>query len=164
MHARDIDAELVDADGFPVMTARSGDAIDEALQKEMIEWWTANGVPRQACSDEQWRAVTMASAVVGELASRAACDLIPAEGTPPMLQLCPILPPNGRVDQRRAACMWFRHTVAQFGWPPACIVLVEENAGDAVRRNSGGWGRTPRTVRPLSRSSLPVRPTSVRTQ
>lgn len=123
----DLDPELVDDEGFPLMTARSIDATDESLQEEIIEWWTTNGIPQPNLSDEQWRAITMATAVVGDLASSAASDLMPAEGAPPMLRLLPLLPYNWHTDQRRAASTWFRHTVAQFGWPPAYIELAEEN-------------------------------------
>ena len=34
----DLDKELVDDDGFPVMTARSSEAVDEVLQEEIAEW------------------------------------------------------------------------------------------------------------------------------
>jgi hypothetical protein len=127
----DLDEELVDADGFPVMTARSVDARDEALQEEITEWLNRNGMAELRLSDEQWRALAMASAASGELASYAAIDLIPPDGAPPMLQLIPILPPEWHIDQRRAAGMWLRHSVTQFGWPPAYIALAEERHGDA---------------------------------
>lgn len=120
----DLDRELVDHDGFPVMTVRSGDQVDETLQEEMIAYWAANGSPDISLTDERWRPLAMATAVVGELASRAACDLMPAEGAPPMLQLVPILPPAWHIDDRRLAGMWFRHTVAKSGWPTQHIALV----------------------------------------
>lgn len=122
----DLDPELVDEDGFPVMTVRSGDAIDEALQEEMIEYWAANGDPGVSLNDEGWRALTMASAVVGELANGAACDLLPAEGAPPMLQIVPILPPEWHINERRLAGSWFDHIVAKSGWPIKYIKRVEQ--------------------------------------
>lgn len=125
----DLDPELVDEDGFPVMTARSSDAVDEALQEEITEWWTTNGVAQPNLNDEQWRAITMATAVAGELASSAASDLMPAAGVPPMLHVLPILPHAWPIGQRRAAALWIKHTVAQFGWPPACVLLAEEKQG-----------------------------------
>jgi hypothetical protein len=128
----DLDEELVDEDGFPVMTARSGDARDEALQEEITEWLTLNGMPELRFSDEQWRALTMASAVAGELASQAANDFIPPEGAPPMLQLIPILPAEWHIEQRRAAGTWLKHTVTQFGWPAAHITLAAEAPTDAI--------------------------------
>jgi hypothetical protein len=127
----DLDQELVDEDGFPVMTARSGDARDDALQEEITEWLTRNGMPELRFTDEQWRALTMASAVAGDLASYAASHLIPSEGVPPTLQLIPLLPAEWHSEQRRAAGMWLKHTVTQFGWPPAHIALAAEVQADA---------------------------------
>lgn len=137
----DLDQELVDDDGFPVLTARSGDATDEALQEEIMEWLARNGMPELRFSDEQWRALTLASAVAGELASHAASDLIPPEGAPPMLQLIPILPTEWHIEQRRAAGMWLKHTVAQFGWPPAHITLAAQVPPDAGVTPSAVLGR-----------------------
>jgi hypothetical protein len=127
----DLDQELVDEDGFPVMTSRSGDAMDEALQEEITEWLTENGMPELRFSDEQWRALTLASAVAGDLAGHAASDLIPTDGATPMLQLIPILPQEWHIAQRRAAGMWLKHIVAQFGWPPAHITLAAQVPPDA---------------------------------
>lgn len=128
----DLDNELVDDDGFPVLTLRCGDAIDEALQEEVTEWWNASGIPQPDLSDEQWRAVTLASAVAGELASRAAADLMPADGAPPMLRVVPILPAEWQLDQCQAVATWLKHTVAQFGWPSAYIALADQKTGSAA--------------------------------
>lgn len=122
----DLDPELVDDDGFPLMTLRSPDANDASLQEEIIAWWTATGIPLPELSDPQWRAITMATAVVGDLARSAASDLMPAEAIPPMLRVMPLLPDDWTIGQRRATHAWFRHTAAQFGWPPDYIELVDE--------------------------------------
>lgn len=122
----DLDPELVDADGFPIMAARSADAVDAALQAQISEWWSANGHGQQSLGDAQWRALTMASAVAGELASRAARDLMPPQAAPPVLQLQAILPPGWPAAQRRAARMWLEHTVVQSGWPQARIASAED--------------------------------------
>ncbi|MFL6674549.1 MAG: hypothetical protein ACJ8LG_14805 [Massilia sp.] len=122
----DLDQELVDDDGFPVMTARSGDATDEALQEDIGEWLSRNGMPELRFSDEQWRALTLASAVVDDLASHAASNMIPSAGSPPMLQLVPILPAEWPIEQRRAFGMWLKHTVDQSGWPHANITVAPE--------------------------------------
>lgn len=127
----ELDPELVDDDGFPLMTMRSADAADESLQQEIIAWWTTNDIPPPRLRDEQWRAMTMATAVVGELASSAASDLMPAESKPPMLRLVPLLPHNWTIDQRGAAGAWFRHNAAQFGWPKDRIELVDEKTETA---------------------------------
>ncbi|MFC0252262.1 hypothetical protein [Massilia consociata] len=119
----DLDKELVDDNGFPVMTARCDDARDEALQDEIAEWLAARGVP-VILRDEQWRALTLATGVASELASLAT-DFMPSEGKPPMLQLRVLLPDDWPLDVRRAATMWLGHTVGQYGWPEAAIATPE---------------------------------------
>ncbi|MGZ8293759.1 MAG: hypothetical protein ACXWVG_12000, partial [Telluria sp.] len=122
----DLDNELVDDDGFPIMAARSDDAVDEALQEEVTKWLNDNGMPHLSFSDEQWRALTIATEVAGELASHATGNLIPAEGAAPMLHLFPLLPPEWRIEHRGAIGMWLKHTVVQFGWPVRCLSLNAE--------------------------------------
>jgi hypothetical protein len=82
----DLDKELVDDKGFPVMTARSDDAHDEALQDEIADWLSSQGLLVHL-SEEQWRALTLASGVAAELGSIAASDVLPCEENPPTLQL-----------------------------------------------------------------------------
>jgi hypothetical protein len=117
----DLDQELVDDNGFPVMTARCDDACDEALQDEITEWLSGQDIKPVRFSEEQWRALTLATGVAGELASLAAADLMSSEGHPPMLQLRLMLPQDWTAEVRRAATMWLRHTVSQYGWPEAAI-------------------------------------------
>jgi len=112
----DLDQELVDDNGFPVMTARSNDALDEALQDEIAEWLSGQEMPQLHLSEEQWRALILATGVAGELGSRAG-ELMPEEGTPPLLQLRVLLPHDWPADLRRAATMWLEHVVSQYGWP-----------------------------------------------
>jgi hypothetical protein len=131
----DLDRELIDDNGFPVMTARSSDARDDMLQEEIAEWLSRNGMEDLQFSDEQWRALTLASAVTGDLAMRAASELVPAEGKPPLLQLVPMLPADWPITHRRAAIMWLEHTAVRFGWPADHITVATEampNAGDAA--------------------------------
>jgi hypothetical protein len=131
----DLDRELIDEDGFPVMTARSADASDEMLREEIKEWLARNGMADLQFSEEQWRALTLASAVARDLAIRAAGELVSEEGTAPMLQLMPILPADWPVEQRRAAAMWLEHTTVQFGWPADRIMVPSQataGTGDAT--------------------------------
>ena len=121
----DLDRELVDDDGFPVTAARCQDAEDEALQEEIGDWLVNNAMPEVGFSDEQWRTLLLGSAVVAELAGRAG-DLLPADGTPPTLQLLPLLPPEWQPAQRQAAHAWFRHLAGGFGWPAAQVALAPD--------------------------------------
>ena len=128
----DLDPELVDADGFPAMTARCHYASDGDLQEEIKGWLAENGMADLVFNDEQWRALTMATGVVGDLASQAANSLITGDSTPPLLQLMPILPTEWSIGQHRAAAIWLKHTVSQFGWPPDRISLPAELAAGAA--------------------------------
>jgi len=126
----DLDKELVDDYGFPVMTARSDDAQDDMLQDEIADWLSSQGLHVQF-SDEQWRALILATGVTAELASQAAGDLMPAEGNPPLLQLRLMLPHDWNIEVRRAAAMWLKHTVSQYGWPETSIAMPPLAAQDA---------------------------------
>ncbi len=126
----DLDPELVDEEGFPVMTARSADAADAGLQEEIIAWLADNGMAELRLDEEQWRALSMGSAVAAELASQAVGDLLAPDGTA-MLQLLPVLPPAWQLEQRRAAGLWLRHVAAQAGWPQERIALAAELPSDA---------------------------------
>jgi hypothetical protein len=121
-----LDPELVDADGFPAMTARSADAVAPGVQEEISAWLAANGMADVAFSAAQWRALTLASAVASDLGSAAAVALLPADGAPPPLRLIALMPTDWPSAQRGAARAWLRHTVAQFGWPDSLVVLDAE--------------------------------------
>jgi hypothetical protein len=112
----DLDRELVDDDGFPVMCARCEDAHDEALREDVTDWLAAHGGIEPNFSDEQWRALTLASSVVAELAGRAAIEWSVRDGAVPRLQVLPLLPADWAEGQRDAAAAWLRHTATQAGW------------------------------------------------
>ena len=126
----DLDPELVDDDGFPVMTARSVDAADAGLREEIGAWLADNDMPDVRLDEEQWRALAMGSAVAAELVAHAA-GLLQPEGLAPMLRLMPILPQAWQLDQRRAAGLWLRQVAVQAGWPLARIALAAELPSDA---------------------------------
>jgi len=121
----DLDPELVDDDGFPVTSARSDAALDEALQEEFTEWLTLAGMADLQLGETHWRALTLGTAVVRDLAGEALLQLLPEGGTPLPLRLLPLLPASWTVEQRHAAGLWFKHTVAQFGWPVEHLTRVE---------------------------------------
>ena len=133
----DLDPELVDDDGFPIMSARSMDAVDEAVQEEVSEWLELNGMAQLRFSDAQWRALILGTAIARDLAAHAVSELIPTEGSAPGMQLLPVLPTGWTDEQCRAVGMWFRHAVSQSGWPTANIVPVDLPAAR---------GKTPRSA------------------
>jgi hypothetical protein len=112
----DLDRELVDDDGFPVMCARCPDAHDGALREDVADWLAAHGIADPRFSDEQWRALTLASAVASELAGRAAIEWVVRGDAAPRLQVLALLPPAWSKGQRDAAAAWLRHTAAHAGW------------------------------------------------
>lgn len=121
----DLDPELVDDDGFPVSSARCDAALDDAVQEEISEWLVLTGLAALHLGDAQWRALTLGTAVVRDLASEALMQLMPENGTPPPLRLLPVLPAGWTVEQRHAAGLWFKHTVAQFGWPVDYLTRID---------------------------------------
>ena len=120
-----LDPELLDDNGFPLMSARVPDAGDATTRDEIAQWLTANGHADASFSDEQWRAVLLASAVTTDLAWPAAshASLAATEGAPqpPLLQLIALLPAGWPEAQRLPLLAWLRHKVAQCGWPLARI-------------------------------------------
>lgn len=123
----DLDKELVDAEGFPVMAVRRRDALDADLQEEITAWLALNGMAELHFSDEQWRALTLASAVVEELAAQAASALDVAT----KLQLIPILPTEWGAGHRRATGMWFKHEMTRHGWSADRVVLTADETSSA---------------------------------
>jgi hypothetical protein len=121
----DLDPELVDDAGFPVTSARSEEAVDEALQEEVHEWLVLNGMAELHFSAAQWRALTLGTAVVRDLAGEAVMQLLPPAGAAPPLHLLPVFPSGWTVEQRHAAGLWFQHTVAQFGWPVDSLTRLD---------------------------------------
>lgn len=133
----DLDPDLLDNDGFPVMTARSDQAVDETLQEEIAEWFSSVGLATLRLSDEQWRAVILGTGVVRELAAHATSLLIRPDLKPPMLKLIPVLPAEWLVEHRSAVSKWFEHTALQCGWPAAYLSMASlpdglEEASPAV--------------------------------
>jgi hypothetical protein len=122
----DLDRELVDGDGFPVMCARCPDAHDDALREDVGDWLAARGATDPQYSDEQWRALTLATSVAAELAGRAAIEWIVHDDAAPRLQVLPLLPVDWSGAQRDAAAAWLLHTVAQSGWKGETALVVPD--------------------------------------
>jgi hypothetical protein len=127
----DLDKELVDDGGFPVMTARCSEAVDEELQEEITDWLAVNGMADVHFSDEQWRALTLASAVVTELAAQAASPISYRVNSQTRLQLIPILPAEWDVVHRRATGMWLKQELTRHGWSADRVVVTVDETGSA---------------------------------
>jgi hypothetical protein len=127
----DLDRELIDDDGFPVMAARSSDASDAALQEEIGEWLAQHGMAELRFSAAQWRALILASAVTADLTLSAIGAFAATETGMPMLQLVPILPLEWHAEQRQAAGAWLRHMVERSGWVAENLVMPAEPLANA---------------------------------
>ncbi|WP_296942492.1 hypothetical protein [uncultured Massilia sp.] len=136
----DLDPELVDDDGFPVMSVRSPAARDEALQDEIGAWLARNGMADPRFGVEQWRALVLGTAVLEELVGRAAQLLLanadadadpeaaaaPQPRLAPLLRVAPLLPADWTAEHRDAARSWFEHAAGRCGWPAAHVALLAE--------------------------------------
>lgn len=127
----DLDPELVDDDSFPIISARSKQAGDAVLRNDIAAWLLAQGLADPCWSDEQWRALTLATRVTAELAQQAAGLWMGAGKPPRILRLVPLLPSEWSSEQGLAIGHWLRHTVIQAGWSPAHVELAEASRDDA---------------------------------
>lgn len=113
-----LDPALVDDAGYPLPTARCGDAVDATVLTSFAAWLTENAIDI-AFDDAGSRALVMATHIATELAQHT-LKLQDA----PLLHLAPVLPSSWTREQRHAASLWLQHTVAQGGWPLARIELM----------------------------------------
>jgi len=124
----DLDPQLVDDQGLPVMTARSAQAIDEAVREEIADWLADSATPDLAFSDEQWRALVLGTAVMRDLAQQAAALALREEQGPAMLRLALLLPDGWQDAQRQAVSNWWLQVLAQSGWSAARLGVAEPDA------------------------------------
>jgi hypothetical protein len=135
----DLDTELHDDEGYPVLSARVDAPIDAIRRQEITAWLAARGLADPELSDEQWRALGMATAVGNELAQLAATHplaqpeenqavssrtKVAAEATLPVLQVLLALSGAWNEAQRGAAAAWLRHVTGTAGWPEERISVA----------------------------------------
>ncbi len=136
----DLDPELQDDDGFPVLSGRVAD-VDELAQQELMVDWLALQAQQPHFETEHWRALALGSAVVAELAAHAMLHpLLPAyrDAQPaaraaqalPVLQLLPLLPDEWDEGRRQGAANWLLHLVVAQGWPAERAVLAAPAGAD----------------------------------
>jgi hypothetical protein len=139
----ELDPELTDAEGFPVMSARVPELDGAEQQALMAPWLQQHAAGMPPLSDEQYRALALGSAVATELAHSASthrllAPYLAAAGAAraavalPVLQVAPLLPANWDQAQRLCAGMWFLHVIEQAGWPASRLSL----SGAAARADA----------------------------
>lgn len=150
-----LDPELLDERGYPILAGRAED-VDVAAQQDSMADWLQQHHPDAFLSDEQWRALALGTAVAAELAS----ELVPHPALPdyldalaarkplpplPALQLLALLPAEWAAAERAAGADWLRVVISQYGWPferisiqvpapgPAPLIALDALAAQAAR-------------------------------
>lgn len=131
----DLDQELTDGEGFPVLAGRVAEVNAEAQHDMMHSWLEENELAQLRFTEDQLRALAMATEVTAELALHAALHLplnesaapalMPAT-TPsapatqqrlPVLELAALLPQQWDAPLRAAGAAWLLHVARSQGWP-----------------------------------------------
>lgn len=107
----DLDPELVDDAGYPVMSARVASAGDAAWRADAEPWLAAHGPADVRFGAAHWRALELASGVVNELADAA----VLAADDGPLLRIAPLAPADWTAAQRTAAGAWLAHVATLAG-------------------------------------------------
>jgi hypothetical protein len=123
----DLDPELVDDAGYPVMTVRVPSADAAAWRAEAEPWLAAQGQVDVRFGEAHWRALELASGVADELAGAA---LDAADGT--LLRIIPLAPADWTAAQRTAAGAWLAHVAAQAGWDADKVTVSPAPPGEPV--------------------------------
>ena len=124
----ELDPELTDAEGFPVMSARIATVNAKEQAEKMSPWLRQHAPTIVQFQEEQWRALALGSEIITELAQRmqshpilpqfqAANPSVRGSLALPILRLASLLPTTWDTSQRLAANQWFAHLFEQSGWP-----------------------------------------------
>lgn len=122
----DLDPELVDDAGYPVMCVRVPSAGDGAWRADAEPWLAAQGHSDVRFGEAQWRALELASGIVAELADAAARDAV--DGT--LLRTVPLAPADWTAAQRTAAGGWLAHVATQAGWEAGTVAVSPAPPGE----------------------------------
>lgn len=132
-----LDPELIDRSGFPILTGRIMDVDEAGLFIRLSEWAIANKKNDLVWTNEQLRAISFGSDVIIELAQQAVSHTqletyLTEQGSQrdsislSSLQLIAILPEAWGVDRRNYVADWFSYLIQEQGWPSEKITLRSE--------------------------------------
>jgi len=121
----DLDPDLVDDAGYPVMSVRVASAGDAAWRADAEPWLAAQGQADVGFGDAHWRALELASAAMSELADAAA--LAAAD---PLLRIVPLAPADWTAAQRTAAGAWLVHVATLAGWDEGKVAVSPVPPGE----------------------------------
>jgi len=110
----DLDPELTDMQGFPLLAGRVPD-VDLAPLEEWLA--TQPSVPR-ALAAQHLRAMALGGEIAGQLASQAS-DI----GSEGLLQLLPLIPMDWPQSTQDLAAHWLAHRAVVEGWPQERLKL-----------------------------------------
>lgn len=127
-----LDPELVDDAGFPLLSARVEDAIDDDFRQDVDSWRIGAALDDPYFTPEQWRALALGTAAASELLLHALGHplLVAAdEGVgkvlqPPLLRIHAALGPEWNEAQRAAVAAWLANLALQAGWPQERLQAV----------------------------------------
>ena len=115
----DLDPELTDMHGFPLLAGRVA-GVDLAA----LEEWLANQKPApRAQAGQHLRAMALGGEVAAELAQQASS--VNGEG---VLQLVPLVPSDWPEATQELALQWLKHCAADAGWPEDRLALRRPSA------------------------------------
>ena len=129
----DLDPELLDDAGYPVMSVRVASADDTARRDEAEPWLAAQGHADARFGDAHWRALELASGIALELAEAAAhgaSGMAGADAQVPLLRIVPLAPADWTASQRAAAGAWFAHLATQAGWNSSHVTVSQTPSGE----------------------------------
>jgi hypothetical protein len=125
----DLDPELVDDAGYPVMSVRVPPAGDAAWRADAEPWLAAQGQADVRFGAAHWRALELASGVVHELAAAAAAAAA-AGADAALLRIVPLAPADWTAAQRAAAGGWLAHVATHAGWDASKVAVSPAPPGE----------------------------------
>ena len=129
----DLDPELVDDAGFPVLSVRVASADTSRWRDEAEPWLAAQGHADLRLRDAHWRALELASDVALELAETAAPGgggVADAQAHGPLLRIVALAPADWTVAERGAAGAWFAHLATHAGWNASRVTISLSPPGE----------------------------------
>jgi len=122
----DLDPELTDSQGFPLLAGRVADVALEPLE----EWLSALQPAPRAPAAQHLRAMALGGDIAADLAARAT-----ALGSEGVLQLLPLLPLDWPATTQVLATRWLEHCVAEAGWPKEQLLVRQPAAAAHASAN-----------------------------
>ncbi|MDR3391958.1 MAG: hypothetical protein P4L77_09505 [Sulfuriferula sp.] len=134
----DLDTELQDGNGYPVLSGRIVDLQVAEIFNRFKLWETINGLPENQWEREDERTIVLAHNVFAELSRTMLqhpqfSDMKPHAGAKrddelPTLYLAAVWPNHWIASQKQSVAGWFADLLGQQGWPTEKIVIYRFNA------------------------------------